>query len=255
MQKTVSREFDLAQTPLPEILEILGQDQRMGVLTVQGRTTITKIHIHGGRIIFADSSDPNARLGEYLLNRGEITRAQYEESVRRMKEGRGRQGRILVGMGVLTPKVLFEVVQRQIQAIVYAAFLQEEGAAKFESGTVKLDEILKLSLPISRAILEGVKRIPDARKLAARLGPRMAVYFPSWTTRDAEAVDLNEGEMELLRRVNGRTGLVDLIRREPGTPSGNARLLYAFSVLHFIARKSPGMIRIQWKTKGDDAWD
>jgi len=255
MQKAVSREFDLAQIPLPEILIIIGQDKRMGVLTVQGRTTITKIHIQDGRIIFADSSDPNARLGEFLLHRGKITQAQYDESVRRIKAGRGRQGVILVGMGVLTPKALFEAVQEQIQDILYSTFLEGEGAARFESGTVKRDEILKLALPIPRAILEGVKRIPDAGRLAVRLGPRTAVYSPSWTPRDVEAAGLDEKEAELLQRVDGRTSLFDLTMREPETQSGNVRLLYAFFVLHFITRKPPGRIKIQWKTTGDESWD
>jgi hypothetical protein len=253
--KTISREFDLAQTPLPEVLAILARDRKTGVLTIQGKSAVTKIHIQDDRIIFADSTDPTARLGDFLLRRGKITRAQHEESVRLMKAGGNRQGTVLVGMGVLTPKTLFEAVQEQIQAILYSAFLEEDGVARFESGNAKGDEILKLSIPIARAVLEGVKRIPDAKKLAARLGARTAVYSASGKPGDAEAAGLSAEEMALLKRVNGRTSLFDLITREPGTQIGNARLLYAFSVLNLITRKAPGLIKIQWKTKGDDSWD
>ncbi|HEY5190661.1 MAG TPA: hypothetical protein VII77_01645, partial [Candidatus Deferrimicrobium sp.] len=55
----------------------------------------------------------------------------------------------------------------------------------------------------------------------------------------------------LLSLVDGRRTLRDLITAGPGDVSTNAKLVYAFWVLHLVARRdvnTSGIKRIQWKT-------
>ena len=67
----------------------------------------------------------------------------------------------------------------------------------------------------------------------------------------ASGVSWNEGELKFLSLVDGRRSLRDLISAGPGDVSMNARLLYAFWVLHLVARReilTGGIKKIQWKT-------
>lgn len=252
MQTKYLYQDNLANVPLPEILATVERTRVPGILTIAGKTFTKRFFLEGGKIVFAMSNDPDARLGEFLLHRGHITQEQYDESVRRLKAGQIRQGRIFVEMGVLTPKTLFEFVQQQIHAIIYAAFDWEEGKVHFEIGDVKKDEKIKIALPIHKAILEGVKQIQDAKKLVARLGTKTVVYAPSWELKDVVALRLDDGEMNLLQMVDGKRNLFDLITKGPLPQPMNAKLLYTFSVLKLMTKKVNGAIKIQWKTTGDD---
>ena len=252
MEKKYLYQDDLANVPLPEILATIERYKVPGVLTIEGKIFTKKIFLDEGRIVFATSTDPDERLGEFLLHRKLITKAQYDESVRRLKAGEGRQGKILVEMKVLTPKQLFEYVQQQNRTIVYSVFNWQEGRVHFELGNLKKDEMIKMAVPIQKAIFEGVKQINDTKKLVARLGTKTVVYGPSWELKEVVALRLNPDEMKLLQMMDGKKSLYELITKGPMPQAENAKLLYAFSVLKLIEKKSDGMIKIQWKTTGDE---
>jgi hypothetical protein len=252
VQKKYLYEDDLSNVPLPEILASIERYKVPGVLTIEGKSFTKRLYLDEGRIIFAMSTDPDERLGEFLLYRKIISQAQYDESVRRLKAGEGRQGKILVEMKVLTPKQLFEYVQLQNQAIVYSAFNWEEGKVHFELGNVKKDEMIKLAVPILKAVFDGIKQIGDPKKLVSRLGTKTVIYGPSWDLKDVVTLRMDAAEMKLLQMVDGKRSLYELITKGPLAQPQNAKLLYAFSVLKLMEKKSDGMIKIQWKTKGDE---
>ena len=67
----------------------------------------------------------------------------------------------------------------------------------------------------------------------------------------ASGVSWSEGELKLLSLVDGRRSLRDLITAGPGDVSTNAKLVYAFWVLHLVTRRdvlTSGIRKIQWKT-------
>ncbi|MEJ5167435.1 MAG: DUF4388 domain-containing protein, partial [Thermoanaerobaculia bacterium] len=161
MEKSYLYEDELSNSPLPEILATIEKYKVAGVIIVKDEKFERKIYLNEGKIIFATSTNPDERLGEFLLYKGIITKEQYDESVVRLKRGEGRQGKILVDMKVLTPKELFLYVQDQITEIVYNLFNLNEGKVLFQIGKFKEEEIIKLSIPIKKAIFEGIKKIKD----------------------------------------------------------------------------------------------
>jgi len=251
MEKKYLYEDELSVSPLPEILATIEKYKVAGVIIVDDYKYERKIYINEGKIIFATSKNPDERLGEFLLYKGIITKEQYDESVVRLKRGEGRQGKILVDMKVLTPKELFLYVQEQIAEIVYNLFNLNEGKVLFEIGKFKEEEIIKLSIPIKKAIFEGVKKIKDPKRCLQRLGNKTAVYEPVFELKDVLGLNLTQEETKLLQMVDGKKSLYEIITKGPLTQGMNARVLYAFFVLHLISKKSDGFIKIQWKTEGD----
>jgi hypothetical protein len=242
---------ELGNIPMPEILASIEKWKVPGVLTVEGNPFTKKLFLDDGKVIFATSTDPDERLGEFLLHKGRITQEQYDESVVRLKRGEGRQGKILVEMGALTPKSLFENVTEQITALVIGLFNWDQGRVSFEIGDYKKDEMIKIALPLRKAILEGVKAMWDAKRLLARLGTKTTVYAPVFDLKEVLALRLDPREMQLLQMVDGRRSVYELVTRGPLTQPQNAKLLYVFHVLKLVEKKSDGVIKIQWKTTGD----
>lgn len=242
---------DISNLPLPEILAVIEKYKVPGVITIKDNFYERKVYLSEGKIIFATSTNPDERLGEFLLYKGVITKAQYDESVERLKRGEGRQGKILVDMKAITPKELFIYVQEQISEIVYNLFNLNEGKVCFEIGKFKEEEIIKLSIPIKKAIFEGIKKIKDPKRCLQRLGSKTAIYEPVFELKDVIGLSLTQEETKLLQMVDGKKSLYEIITKGPFTQGMNARILYAFFVLHLISKKSDGVIKIHMKTEGD----
>jgi hypothetical protein len=63
-------------------------------------------------------------------------------------------------------------------------------------------------------------------------------------------VALDEGELKLLRLVDGKRTLYEVCTSGPFSPAENARLVYALYVLRLIRRRNadrPGVLKIRFR--------
>lgn len=243
---------DLGEEPLPEILRTIHHYRVPGVVTATSGDVVKKIYLMGGNVIFATSSDLRDSLGAYLKQSALISSAELRLSVDRIDASHGkRHGELLVEMGVLTPERLREIVTEQVKAILYSVFSWEKGSVTFEVGHFRKDELIQLEVPTPQAIADGIRVLPDPRRVVLRLGPSWSVFDRGEVSAETCGVSWNAAELKLLSLVDGRRTLRDLITAGPGDVSTNAKLVYAFWVLHLVARRdvnTSGIKRIQWKT-------
>jgi hypothetical protein len=243
---------DLAEEPLPEVLRTIHHYRVPGVVTATSGDVVKRIYLRGGNVIFATSSDLADSLGVFLKQSALITSAELRLSADRIQATQGkRHGELLVEMGVLTPEQLREIVTEQVKAILYSAFTWEKGTVTFEAGTFRTQELIQLDVSTPQAIADGIRRLPDPRRVVSRLGPSWTVFDRGEVPAQASGVSWSVGELKLLSRVDGRQTLRDLISAGPGDVSTNAKLVYAFWVLHLVTRRdiqTSGIRRIQWKT-------
>jgi hypothetical protein len=154
-------------------------------------------------------------------------------------------------MGVLTRDQLRQVVTEQVKAILYSVFSWENGTVTFEVERIRKDELIQLGVSTPQAIVDGIRQLPDPRRVVSRLGPSWTVFDRGEVPVEASGVSWSAGELKLLSRVDGRRTLRDLITAGPGDVSANAKLVYAFWMLHLVTRrdvKTSGIRKIQWKT-------
>ena len=114
--------------------------------------------------------------------------------------------------------------------------------------------MIQIQLPLRRVILEGIRRAPEARPLVSRLGRKETVFEPSFRWEQLIELALAAEEYQLLRAVDGHKTLYDLCSIGPLSAADNAKLLYAFLVLHLVRRAgaavgvSTGRVRVQLPT-------
>ena len=236
---------DLAQTPLPELLVKIFRHRAPGVVECRRGDTIKRIYLDRGEIIFATTNQITESLGDSLLREGTITRPQYDESVQRLRVTGKRHGVTLMEMKILDAEQLSTAVRSQIQEIVWSIFEWPDGTVSFTPGREKHLEFVKIELAVPQAIMQGVRRIPDAKPLIARLGGKTTVLVRG---EEAAAVPLEEPENALLQQIDGRKTLYDLVMLPPLGPPDNARILYGLFALQLIGIKQP--VKIQVKTSG-----
>ena len=238
---------DLAHTPLPEILVTIHRYKAPGAIDCRRGDETKRIFLDHGRIIFATTNQLTESLGDRLVREGRITQAQYDESLTRMKITGKRHGITLVEMQMLTAEELFVLVRDQIQAIIDSVFAWTTGTIAFTPGRDKALEFVKVDISVPDAIVRGVRLIPDAKGLVARLGTKTTFFDRTHAT--IEDSHLSADEAHLLDAVDGRHALGDLVMTPPLTPGENARILYAFSALGMIAPCDPRGVKVQVKQK------
>ena len=245
--QTLQYRGDLSKTPLPEVLAIIHRYKVPGVIQCTRGVETKSVFIDDGNIIFATSTNLADALGQRLLQQGRITRGVLDESVRRLQSEGKRQGAVLVEMNVLQPKELYVAVREQVQAIVWSLFEWEQGQVLFNPGRERSAELIKLNIPTRQAVLQGVRRVRDARMLVSRMGTKTTVFQRN-ASADVSDLLFSDDAERLFRAVDGRKSLFELTNTPPLAPVQNAKLLYGFFALELIAVKAP--IKVQVKTPG-----
>ena len=242
---------DLRETALPEMLFTIYLHRVPGVVECRAGALLRRIHLRDGAVVHASSTDRRDSLGVFLLESGKMTRDQHAltAGIREASPDK-RLGEVLIEHGVLSPAQLYEAIQDQIRNIVWSLFSWEEGEVTFSIGDFEDKGMIRIHLPMQQVILHGVKRVPDAKSLVARLGRKDTVFEPTWATEDLIAAALDDTELKLLRLVDGKRTLYDVCTQGPYSPAENARLVYALYVLRLIRRQPPGsgVVKIRFRT-------
>ena len=222
--------------PLPVILKKVYAYGVPGVITLRRPPIEKRLYVRHGRIIFAASNLPADRLGEFLIRRGILDAATYEEAVRLWKQQKNKRiGRILVEMGVLTARQLFQVVQQQIEEIVLSVFEWDHGEVDFLIGQYRDQELIKLNMTIPRTIIAGVRRLPDTRMCIEHIGG-LSAYLRADPRLPMEVheLGLEPEERRVLPLLDGQRPLADILHEGPLHPDRTVRLLYGLYVLERV---------------------
>lgn len=121
---------------LPEILQLIGQQRKTGILTVQGQSDIIAISFLQGRIVAADALNQTLEeglakvlVGEGMLAAQDMTRAQSEH----LAHG-GRLLDVLVEQRYLRREQLLQALRLQTSRLIGLLLRWDQGDFKFYSG-------------------------------------------------------------------------------------------------------------------------
>ena len=224
----------VAELPLPDILQHLRLSRSTGVLSLVSGGARKALYLKDGRVVFASSNLPNDRLGEILIREGKITVDEYEASIRAITKGK-RQGKVLVEMGALSPKDLWEGVQSQVREIVFSIFLWEEGQFHFEESSLPDKERITVDLDILILILEGVRRI-DANGVVQTRYPEAMLVLQAG--EPAPQALLESYERHVLDLVDGERTVLEVCHDSEIGDNETLKVLYALLCSGLITIKS-----------------
>ena len=249
-------EESLAETSLAEMFYTIFRHKVPGRIEVSRNGIVKRIYISDGNVVHATSSDRSDRLGAHLYRLGRLTRDQLVETMRRREESGKRHGQILIEDGLIAPDDLYASIRSQMESIVWSVFSWQEGQVSFKIGEFDDPLGIKIHLPIRQVIIHGIKQVPDTKALVTRLGKKNTLFRPKYVTEDLIEIALTADEYKLLCLVDGQRSLYDICTDGPYGVSENARLLYAFHVLHLVerieesVRPESGPIKIRLSASG-----
>jgi len=227
---------DLRAFPLADILLMLNNNRKTGVLRCVQGTVEKVIEYDGGEIVFARSSLPDDRLGPYLVARGMITQEQWDQAANALQKDE-RLGKALVRLGILAAPDLLMVVRAQTLEIAYSLFHWKEGRFEFAEGPATSEKIA-LNSSVMNVIMEGTRRLDEWSRIKEKIHSDGVVLTPVRSLEDAaRSVKLSDFERLVLGLVDGRRTVRDIVG-----VAGSAEF-ETWQALHALL--SAGMIRPQ----------
>jgi hypothetical protein len=121
---------------LPEILQTISQQNKTGILTVQGQQDIVAVSFLGGRIVAADSlaHTVDEGLGQVLVGEGLLDSAAFARASAENQAAGGRLQDLLVERGFLDRQQLLKALRLQTIRLLESLLRWDEGDFKFYGG-------------------------------------------------------------------------------------------------------------------------
>ena len=148
-----------------EIINVIASSRWAGKLEIHGRGTLRILGFFQGVLRHAASDHPEDRLDKVLCRTGALAPSQIESVVRDIGPDR-RFGELLVDRGLIDRRELFSHLSRQMEQILLAAVLEDEGAYLFsvfdeadESAMAADTPPATAHIPLQRLLLTAAERV------------------------------------------------------------------------------------------------
>ncbi len=148
---------------IAEILQLIGQQAKSGVLHLESRDDVIHITMADGNVVRAESAGRKARekLGTLLVRAELITPQELEYALDIQKRTLRRLGDILVELGSVSVADLREMTALQTTETVYRLFHWKSGTYAFEPGEVEWDPETVTPQRAESVLMEGFRQVDE----------------------------------------------------------------------------------------------
>lgn len=221
---------DVRAFPLADLLQLVHAAGKSGFLLFQFGADEKAVYLSRGEVVFAESNLEADRLGLSLLRAGKIDRDALASAESRFHP-MTRLGKILVELGYLTPRDLWDGVKTQVEDIVRSLFAYTAGWIHFWEGEIEPDNTVRLSLPTQRLIDEGLAHRDELLRFLAQLeDPRTRIRVCGDVRRAG-----SENERAILAALAEDASFGSLCHRSGLDPRTAARTLQCLMLTRQVA--------------------
>jgi hypothetical protein len=171
-------EGDLRVFRLPDILQVISQQQKTGILTVQGDQDILAVSFLRGDIVAADALNQNFEtgLGEVLASQGLVRPESLSRLFDEQKTSGLRLADFLVERGALSKDQLLEALRQLTYRLLLQVLRWRQGEFKFYSGEEVSYEEGFISLPVAEVLMRSLGDLMGEGTLSGTLPHGFVAY-------------------------------------------------------------------------------
>ena len=157
---------------IAEILQLIGQQAKSGVLHLESRDDVIHIAMADGSVVRAESAGRKARekLGMLLVRADLITQQQLGDALDLQKRTLRRLGDILVELSYVSVQQLREMTALQTTETVYKLFHWKSGTYAFEPGDVEWDPETVTPVRAESVLMEGFRQVDEWPLVRKKIG-------------------------------------------------------------------------------------
>ncbi|WNG56652.1 DUF4388 domain-containing protein [Archangium gephyra] len=154
---------------IADILQLIGQQQKTGVLYLKSKEQEVQVFFRDGAIVRAESVTRKKKdlIGNMLVRAELITEQQLESALETQKRTLKRVGDVLVSTGAISAQKLKQMMQLQVTESLYGLFLWKAGTYEFKQEEVQADSESITPLRAESVLMEGFRMVdewPHVRK-------------------------------------------------------------------------------------------
>jgi hypothetical protein len=163
---------------IAEILQLIGQQAKSGVLHLESRDDVIHIAIADGNVVRAESAGRKARekLGMLLVRADVITQRQLDAALDLQQRTLRRLGDILVELEYVSVARLREMTALQTTETVYKLFHWKSGTYAFEPGDVEWDPETVTPVRAESVLMEGFRQVDEWPLVRKRITSREMTF-------------------------------------------------------------------------------
>ena len=155
---------------LPDIFQLVGHQQKTGVLLLKDKEIEVRIYFVEGNVVKAEQSsrDRAELLGNMLVRAGVVTNEQLETALSTQERTLRRLGDILIEIGACDRAALKEMARLQTTETIYRLFMWRKGTYEFTATPVDYDEQSYEPIRAENILMEGFRLVdewPAVRKV------------------------------------------------------------------------------------------
>lgn len=180
---------------IAEILQLIGQQAKSGVLHLESRDDVIHIAIAEGNVVRAESSGRKARerLGNMLVRAEIITADELAYALEAQKRSLRRLGDVLVQLNLVSKQDLREMTALQTTETIFRLFHWKSGTYEFEPGDVEWDRETVTPLRAESVLMEGFRQV-DEWPLIRRKISSIAMTFERTRALEPERAGAHRSE-------------------------------------------------------------
>lgn len=213
---------------VPDILQLISYQRKSGLLTFTNDNAFITLVFEKGFIVGVDSFPKKIELrsGSVLVKQDLISEEMLERALSIQKRTNQKIGEILLSMGLIGESTIAEALHTQATEIILSLFKWKKGEYNFKVMDV-IEPSMKIiePLPTDNIIMEGVQMLDEWPQIAALIPEENIVFEPSEIDSfkieiinehddpktDSEKVYLTEGELGVLKYINGENSVLNLV--------------------------------------------
>jgi hypothetical protein len=184
---------------IAEILQLIGQQAKSGVLHLKNQDDEIHVQMAEGSVIRAECSTRKARekLGELLVRAGLISREQLTAALEAQKRTLRRLGDILVEQGDLSKEGLKEMTALQTTETVYRLFLWKTGTYQFEPAPVEWSRDTVEPLRAESVLMEGYRQVDEWPMIRRKITSSEMTFAVGAPVKEEELAALGVNEQHI----------------------------------------------------------
>ena len=228
-------EGELRDFNILEVIQLLGQQGKTGVLKVWGwgrRGDEAGIFFSKGRVTHTTSTQRTKGdlLGERLVKMGILSQDNLYTALRSQKKSGRFLGEIVVEEGMAEEQAVLNALYTQVHEFIYEVFRLENG--KFEFEPVPTAEFPKVTVQLNadEIMLNILKMVDEWPEIEKRIPPPTMILQKTGTLKK-HGITLSEDHDEVYRLVDGTKSIQEIVEES---------LLGKFATLEILANLLEG---------------
>ena len=220
----------LREFKVPDILQLISLQKKTGILTFNSQEGFITLIFEDGLIVGIDAFPKKLemRVGNVFVKQEIISEEMLQRALAIQKRTNQKVGEILIGMGLIDEKIIPEVLKIQATQIVLSLFNWKKGEYNFKVLDY-VEKSLRLFTPIAvdNLIMEGVQMLDEWPQIKKAIPSEDIVFEPVFLgnkkitliseydddlqTKDPGVLHLTETEVNLLKFINGKNSVKDIV--------------------------------------------